>query len=363
MKVIRRNNCGSSKIRPSKFQAKAPIAGAVVSIALLAAACGSSASSSTAATTATTAAKSSATTSASSSAPISITIGDTAIGAGYADIYVGILDGIFKKNGLNVKLVKLNTSSQLVPALVGGSVQIGVGVADDTAAAIMKGYPLEFIALSESHYNLELWGDKGITSVQGLVGKKVAISAPNSESDFGLTALLANNNIPQTAVQRQYTGSIPGMVAALESGSANALLTQPPQGTATGKKGFVKIADLSNLPFAVGSYTVTKAYAAKNATVLQRFANAEVQNLAFIRQHPNKTIAAIEADSGISSPALAKYAYNFFLNVWTKTPTVDPTLIQAAFQRAAAKAKKTPPTSVTQYIDNSFVQKALSSQG
>ncbi|NNN18868.1 MAG: ABC transporter substrate-binding protein [Acidimicrobiaceae bacterium] len=347
------------RISRSKIVHTASASSGVLALALITSACGSSGSSSAT----TTAAKAGATTTTAASAPISITIGDTAIGAGYADIYVGILDGIFAKNGLNVKLVKLNTSSQLVPALVGGSVQIGVGVADDTAAAILKGIPLQFIGLSEGTYNLEMWGDASIKSVQGIVGKKVALSAPDSESDFGLTALLAKNNIPETSVKRVYTGSIPGMVSALESGSANALLTQPPQGTSTGAKGFVKIADLSNLPFAVGSYTVTAAYAKANPTVLQRWANAEAQNLAFIHDHPNKTIAAIEADSGVTDPALAKYAYNFFLNVWTKTPVVKTSLIQDAFTRAAAKAKKTAPADVTQYIDNTFAQNATNSAG
>ena len=347
------------RISGSRFARKAPVVGGVLGAALFVSACGSSGS----ASTVTTAGNAAATTTTASAAPISITIGDTAIGAGYADIYVGIKDGIFAKNGLNVKLVKLNTSSQLVPALVGGSVQIGVGVADDTAAAILKNIPLKFIGLSEGTYNLEVWGDSSIKSVQDLVGKKVAVSAPNSESDFGLTALLAKNNIPESSVQRIYAGSIPAMVSALESGSANALLTQPPQGTATGKKGYVKIADLSNLPFAVGSYTVTAAYAQSNPEVLQRWANAEVQNLAFIHDHPNKTIAAIESDSGITDPALAKYAYNFFLNVWTKNPQVQTSLIQDAFTRAAAKAKKPVPSDITQYIDNTFAQKAVNSAG
>ena len=347
-------------IAKSKLARKVPVVSGIVGVALLATACGSSGSSSTS-TASTSATK--AATSTTSLTPISITIGDTAIGAGYADIYVGILDGIYKKYGLNVKLAKLNTSSQLVPALVGGSVQIGVGVADDTAAAIMKGIPLQFIGLSEGSYNLEMWGDASIKSVQGLVGKKVALSAPDSESDFGLTALLTENNIPESSVQRVYTGSIPGMVSALESGSANALLTQPPQGTSTGAKGYVKIADLSNLPFAVGSYTVTAAYAKANPQVLQRWANAETAILAYIRSNPTQTIAAIEADSGITNAALAKYAYNFFLNVWTKNPEVKTSLIQAAFNRAALKAKKTAPTDVTQYIDNSFAQKAVTAAG
>ncbi len=344
------------RIPKSKVARKIPVISGVVGIALLATACGSSSSSTT-----TTAAAGATTTTAS--APISITIGDTAIGAGYADIYVGIMDGIYKKYGLNVKLAKLNTSSQLVPALVGGSVQIGVGVADDTAAAIMKGIPLKFIGLSEGSYNLEMWGDASIKSVSDLVGKKVALSAPDSESDFGLTALLQKNNIPESSVQRVYTGSIPGMVSALESGSANALLTQPPQGTSTGAKGYVKIADLSNLPFAVGSYTVTAAYAKAHPEVLQRWANAETAILAFLRSNPTATIAAIQADSGITDATLAKYAYNFFLNVWTKTPTVQTSLIQAAFNRAALKAKKTAPADVTQYIDNSFAQNAVNAVG
>jgi len=79
---------------------------------------------------------------------ISITIGDTAIGAGYSDLYVGIDDGIFKKHGLDVTLQKLNTGTALVPALVGGSIQIGVGPADGSAGAIMHGVGLKFVALS-----------------------------------------------------------------------------------------------------------------------------------------------------------------------------------------------------------------------
>lgn len=339
------------RIAKASLIRKISTAGAVLSVALVSAACGSSASSTTAATATT------------SAAPISITIGDPAIGAGYTDIYVGILDGIFKKNGLNVTLARLNTDSQVIPAIVGGSVQIGVTSAVDSAAAILKGIPLQFIAMSETKYNLEMWGDASIKSVSDLVGKKVALTAPGAESDFALTALLAENHIPNSSVQRVYVGSIPAQLSALESGSANVTLTVPPQGTQMQQKGFVKIADLSNLPFALGTYTVTSAYAKANPIVLQRFANAEVQIMAFIQAHPNKTIAAIVKDSGVSSPTLAKYAYNFFLNVFTKTPLVQAPLVQTAFQTAAAKAGKPVPSNIAQYINNTYVQKALKSAG
>jgi hypothetical protein len=61
-------------------------------------------------------------------------------------------------------------------------------------------------------------------------------------------------------------------------------------------------------------------------------------------------MAAIQQYNPTSTAAGDKIAYNFFRNVWKKDPTVDPSLIKAAFARAAASAHKTAPSSVTQYI-------------
>lgn len=290
-----------------------------------------------------------------------LTIGDTAIGAGYTDIYVGIEDGIYKKHGLNVTLKQLNTSTQLVPALVGGSVQIGAGPADNIAAAIMGGVHMKLIALSEATYNVQMWGDPDIVSVKDLVGKKVAVTQPESESDVALTDLLKKNGLSENDVHRVNTSGIPAMISALYSRAVNAIVSQPPQITATAAKGYHLIADLSGMPFAVGTYVVTTKYAQDNSTVLQRFAEAEVEILKFLRSHPDETLKAIEKDSGISDPALAKQAYDFFLKVWTTDPTVQSPVIKSAFQRAATNAKKTAPSDVTQYIDNSYVQAALKS--
>ncbi len=294
----------------------------------------------------------------SSSSPTTIKIGYTAVGAGYADLYVGILDGIFKKNGLDVQLDNLDNSSLLVPSLLSGSIQIGVGVANNSAAAILKGQQLKFIALSEPVYNLQVWASKNITSVGDLVGKKVAVSGPGSESYFGLRALLAENGIPASKVSEVDVVNPQAQVASMESGAVDAILTQPPNGSQTAARGFHELTSLSNLPFALGTYTVTASYLASNSAVLKKFARAEIENLAFIRSNPTATIAAIEQDSGVSKPALAKQAYNFFLQVWAKDPTVSATPIKEAFAAAAKQSGVAAPADVSKYIDNSFVTSA-----
>ncbi|MBB5896939.1 ABC transporter substrate-binding protein [Kutzneria kofuensis] len=283
-----------------------------------------------------------------------VTIGYTALGAGYSDLYTAQDYGIFAKHGLNVKLTRLNDSSQLVAGLASNSVQIGVGVAADTAAAIMKGADLKYVAMSEPHYNLEMWASPDVKDVAGLRGKKVAITSPGSESDFGLTALLQANGLQRADVTAVFVKGVPAEVAALVSGAVSAILTQPPNGTESREKGAHRLAALSNLPFPLGAYTVQSRYLQSNREVVKRFVAAEAEALQYIRGHKNETVKSIQKYSGVQSTDLASYAYDFFLDVWAKTPAVDEKVIKQAFDEAAANARTTPPPDVSKYIDNSL---------
>jgi NitT/TauT family transport system substrate-binding protein len=291
-----------------------------------------------------------------------ITVADTSPGAGYSDLQLGVTDGIFKKHGLNVKLTHLPDSTQLVPALLSGSVQIGVGVAGTTASAMMQGEDLKFIAMSEPVYNLEMWASPKITSIAGLKGKKVAITAPGSEGDFGLTALLQNAGLSRGDVTTAYVKSVPGEISALESNAVSAILTQPPNGTQTRSRGFHRLTSLANLPFALGAYTVSGKFLSGNKSTIQKFVAAETENLSILHQDKAKALAIIEKYSGTSDKALAEYSYDFFTHVWATVPRVPTAVIQSAFEQAAKKSKRTAPSSVSKYIDNSFVD-ALTTDG
>lgn len=316
--------------------------------ALLVSACSSSATSSSSST-------STASSTASSAAPNSVapltnlTVAYAATGAGYSDLYVGVTDGIFKKYGLNVTLVQI-TPANLVSALISGSAQIGGAVADGVAAAILKGEPLEYVALTEGTYNLQLWVNKNITSIKQLAGQTLALTTQGSETDFGLTDLLQQNGMSPTSVTRKYLVSAAQQISAVRSGAAAGGLFQPPTAQTLTQSGGHVLASLSNLPYAVGAYSATTSYVSSHPQAVKDFYDAEVANLAYIRSHPSQTEAAIEKYNPQTTAANAAIAYNFFLNVWKPSPVVTESLIQAAFQRAATKAKTSVPSNVAQYI-------------
>jgi NitT/TauT family transport system substrate-binding protein len=289
-----------------------------------------------------------------------ITIGYTAIGAAYSDLYTCQDYGVFKKNGLNAEVTKLNTSSQLLAALSSGSVDIGTGTASSTAVGAMKGVDLRYIALPAPRFYVEMWGDKDIRSPEDLRGRKVAVSSPGSLSDEALRTLIQDKGLGDS-VKVTYLKAIPAEITALEQGAVDAIVTQPPNATKTGRKGFHKILDFTEYPFASNTYTVTANFLEQNRDAVAKFVKSEVECLAILDKQRAKTIASIRKHSGTDDQQLAEYSYKFFKPIWTRDPKVDPVLIEDAFRRAAAKEDMKPPSDVSKYIDNSFLTELRSS--
>ena len=291
-------------------------------------------------------------TSKNSDGTTNITVAYAADGAGFSDLYVGVDQGIFKKHGLNVTIKQI-TPATLVPSVLSGDVQFAGGVADGTASAILKGEKLKYVALTEGTYNLQLWASDKIKAPGDLNGKSIAMTNQGSETDFALNSYLQANNLPDSTLQRKYLVKTPAMISSMESGAVDSGLFQPPQAQKLLKNGFHVLSSLSNLPYAVGAYIAQSSYLTKNPDVVQKFTAAETENLAYLRAHPTETMASIQKHSGNDNAADAKIAYDFFVNVWKKDPTVTPDLIEQAFQRAASKTKTSAPSDPSQYIYSS----------
>jgi NitT/TauT family transport system substrate-binding protein len=293
---------------------------------------------------------------------MSMTIGYTAIGAAYADLYICQDQGVFAKNGLAVRLKLLNSSSQLVPALASDSVQIGAGLVRSTAAAVLRGLQLRYVALPIPRYFMEMWGNPALTSPQDLKGKKIGLSSPGSLGDAALDAFLAATGWTENDVHKTFLQSSPAQVTALEKGAVDAIVAQPPTGTETRKKGFAKIMDFTKYPAAANAYTLTDAYLETHRPAVAAFVKAEVECLAMLHQDKKAAEASIVKHSGYDDPALADYAYRFYDPIWAKTPLLDPKLVDQAFTEAAAiDGGTTKPSDTSRYIDNSFVAQLQSS--
>lgn len=292
------------------------------------------------------------------SSSMKMTVGYTAVGAAYSDLYVCQDKGIFKKHGLDVKLTLLNNSSQLTSALASDSVQIGAGVAKTTAASVLKGVDLKYVALPISSFYMEMWGKSSIKSPEDVKGKRIGLSSPGSLGDAAVDAWLKDMGWSDKDVTKVFLKSSPAELTALRKGAVDVIVTQPPRSKQSQSFGATKIMDFTKYPAAANAYTATAEYVAQNKKAVAAFVKSETECLSILHKDKKQAVKSIVKHTDESDKALANYAYNFFEPLWARDPKVNPKLIKTAFEEAAADdgdETKTPDTN--KYIDNSFTTK------
>ncbi len=109
---------------------------------------------------------------------------------GYGPLYIAEQEGYFKKNGVDVELIKMEDPKERFPALMADRIEM-IASTVDTALLYMK-TPTDFqyvAAIDDSDGGDGIIAKKDITSVADLKGKKVGVNK-GSVSEFYLNDLL-----------------------------------------------------------------------------------------------------------------------------------------------------------------------------
>ncbi len=104
----------------------------------------------------------------------------------FTPLEIGERAGIWKRNGLSLTIISFSGDAQLQQALIAGTVQIGLG-SGPALAFLAKGVPAKAIAaLGGRPYNLCLVisTSSGVTSIEGLKGKKIGVTTLGSLSHW-----------------------------------------------------------------------------------------------------------------------------------------------------------------------------------
>jgi ABC-type nitrate/sulfonate/bicarbonate transport system substrate-binding protein len=129
--------------------------------------------------------------------------------------------GFLEEEGLDVSFTTSN-SAELVRAAVSGRLDIILLAPGTGFAAAETGAELKMVGVPWNKVRDFIFATADITSPADLVGKKVAIQAPNTSSAILLGAVLEANGISPDQVDMIQTGGDPERMAALLSGRVDA---------------------------------------------------------------------------------------------------------------------------------------------
>jgi NitT/TauT family transport system substrate-binding protein len=257
--------------------------------------------------------------------------------------------GLFKKHGLDVKIVDFTGGSKVSQAMVAGSIDIGVGAGTEMAF-VAKGAPI--IAVCDDTPPIPFIGiavpwDSPIHSISELKGKKIGISGAGSLTDWLARELAHHEGWGPDGVTRVAIGN--GAAATLAAFRTHAIdadiaVTSNIFNWEEKKEGRLLIPVSQYVGnIAAGAIYASNRLIATDPDALRRFLAAWLETIDFISTHKAETVKIESAITGYSEGVMSK-EYDVTKGMFSKDCKFDPDSL-ANLKRAFVDQKlvESPP--------------------
>jgi NitT/TauT family transport system substrate-binding protein len=222
--------------------------------------------------------------------------------ADLAGLYIAQDDGLFARQGLHVTITTIASTKAVIASQLNGQVDIGAGSYVGYVAAQAAGARFRILAEASTlqpHTRVLLTtAGSHITTLAGLIGKKIAVNGTNSIGTLLISAILAENGIAPAKV-RFVTDKqgFPNMPGQLQRGQWDAaFLAEPYASKAEEDYGQVELADLdqgATLNFPIDGYVATQTWARQHPQAAAAFVRAIEEGQALAQNDPGAARAAL----------------------------------------------------------------------
>ncbi len=234
-----------------------------------------------------------------------------------AGLYVAQDQGLFAKAGLRVTIEKIPSSKAVIAAQLNGQVDIGAGSYVGYIAAQAAGASFRILAeastLRPDTRTLVVSAKSGITTITGLVGKKIGVNGTNSIGTLLISALLQENGIPPSKVDFVTDQSgFPAMPGQLQQGDWQAaFLAEPYVTMAEETYGEQELADLdqgATVNFPIDGYVATQKWIRQHPKTAAAFVRAIEEGQTLADDDPTAVRAAMAVSDQLTPVVTAVMA-------------------------------------------------------
>jgi NitT/TauT family transport system substrate-binding protein len=270
---------------------------------------------------------------------------------------------IFRRNGLDVDL-RLIESSTGVAALISGETHAAAIGASEVLAAAAEGAELAIVAPLTRTYSFRFMAPENIRSAEDLRGKRVGVSRFGSSSDIATRlALQQVGLVPNRDVEVIQVGSLTARIQAMESGAIQGGVAQPPDTTRLAKSGFHPVFDVSDLGLSAATSVVAVRkgdLTSSRRPALQALVDSVNQASVVLRTDPQASQEVLGRWLNLDDPAALQEAWDFYSQKVVPTdPRVEPSELEAAKNVLAAQNPRLATYDMSQLLDNSLAEAVM----
>ena len=303
---------------------------------------------------------------AADNAPEKVTIAYSSVSGNMATLWIAYERGFFRKYGLDVQPVFIESGSTTVQSLVSKEVAFAQMAGAGVLQSRLRGTDVVMIAGFLNTMDYQLMVDKSVTRPDQLKGKTLAVSRFGSSSDFATRyALDKFGLVPEKDVTILEIGSQPARFAALEAGKIQAAMVAVPLTLKAKALGFHTLADLQmlGLEYQHTGLATTQALIKSRPDLIRNVMKAYMEAIHFYKTNRAESIAILGKYLKTTDPELLTEVYqNLGLTLTPRKPY--PTLrgIEVMLRELAAKDPKAKTARPDDFVDLTFI-KELDSSG
>lgn len=233
-----------------------------------------------------------------------------------APVYLGIQQGYFKDEKIDLKPALAQGGAALLPAVMSDGYQFGFSNVVSLLQAKSRGLPVELVAPgvsstgnpSNDYGAVLVRPDSGISSMADLLGKTVA-----TNSTLNINGMLIRDAVDKAGADSSaiHFTEMPylDMISALKKGQVDAIFEPEPFFTMAKDQGLKPLYSLyaSAAPnLQVSSYFTTSSYMKSHGDLVERFRRALEKSFNYATAHPDAARKIVGTYADIDPAVLAK---------------------------------------------------------
>jgi NitT/TauT family transport system substrate-binding protein len=274
--------------------------------------------------------------------------------------YAAVDTGFYKKNGLEVDLIFIPSSTTAVSSVIAGDIQLANNSGGAVANAAVGGASLVMTACYINTLPYELVVQESIKSAEDLKGKSVGISRVGSASDVAARALVKGLGLePVKEVPILQVGGAPERAAAFRTGRIAGFPSPP--GIIHLAKGMphrilISTADFQKrFDFPYICSTTTKSFLTTHRDTVKRITMALIEATQFLKTRKEESKKIIAKYSRQNNPAYLESSYVAVAKLHDRVPLVTREGTEVQIKEALAR-KPGASLRVEDLVDESIVR-------
>ena len=271
-----------------------------------------------------------------------IRLSHSALESSNAVWYVAQDRGFYKKNGLDVDLLFIPSTTTSVSSLVAGDVQVANASGGGVASAAVAGADLVMVACYLNSLPYELVVQESIKSAEDLKGKSIGISRLGSASDVAARALIRGVGLePEKQVLIMQVGGPAERAASFRTGRIAGFPSPPgiihlTQGIPY--KILISTADFQKrFDFPYICATTTKSYLSRQRETVRKVLMAHIEATQFFKTRKEESKKIIAKYSRISNENYLEAAYTASAKLYDVVPLVTRAGVETQIKEAVGR--------------------------